>query len=601
MMAGFVIEASHDPPSGDQKPLQLVSLGKGELLHTYSAGPIRALWSRWPESRQLFVRDEKEHLFWVEGQPDRLPAKGESLRTWLQGRWGSFRGFEIDGPTKSLTVFGDPLGTRPIFYLRTPETFYISDKLATLATMAWGETEVNWGALLEVLTLGALYSKDTTLAGAEELPPGVALCIKEGRVSTFLRSEMPEHLTIDQQEVIDDPSGSLFKALKCAVEEVWVDPEAPILLSGGLDSRLTLWLAGPGRKALTVTTGENRESRIARRIAQTCGADFRHIARPPEQYHRVIRDADLLGAAMYYPPHAHHLHMASEWREQGVHGLAHGYGFETFLKGWLLFPVPQKVVTPSFIDSLGAHASLLLHFMALDAGISDVNRIYRLFSEEGQSILRARIANLAENFHSRPVDGLETAFEQTMVSRLPISRSSAYPNLLSWMEEQDVYSPVFHQAIWSWHTASQPRERYKAKAFIDVLKKSGHDISTIPNSNTGLRPSRKISWLTLPKYQLDPIGRKAMKILARLGPKDKGSWPPLDPVFRLPAGKKLLEEGLAELKRCSLFNHSGLQALVLDYLNGNNRVTRTVLGFVGAARWIARVREGAAARRRSAL
>jgi hypothetical protein len=235
---------------------------------------------------------------------------------------------------------------------------------------------------------------------------------------------------------------------------VWDDPEVPILLSGGLDSRLTLRLAGPGRKAITVTTRENRESRIARRVAQTCGAEFRHITRPVEHYHRVVRDADLLGAAMYSPTHAHHLHMTSEWRERGVHALTHAYYYGTFLKGNYLLTQQQTEGSSSFLDTLGAYASSILSHTARKYRRVDPDLIYGILSEEGQDLVFSRLKSLADWFISYAPEADVAALERKVISRL--SRTFHYTILLAWIEEVDVYSPIFHPAIWSWYTACPP-------------------------------------------------------------------------------------------------------------------------------------------------
>jgi hypothetical protein len=493
----------------------------------------------------------------------------------------------------TVNLFGDPFGTRPIFYLRTPEAFYISDKLATLAMMGRGNTEINWGALLETLILGSLYGEDTTLVGAEQLPPGVALSVVNGEVSPLLKCEMPQHPDIKPHEVIENPSKSLLSALRYAVEEVWDDTEAPLMLSGGLDSRLTLHLAGPGRKAITVTTRENRESRLAWRVAQTCGAEFRHITRPVEQYHRVVRDADLLGAAMYSPIHAHYLHMTSEWREQGVHALTHAYLYGTFMKGNFLLTRQQGDDSPSFLNTLGSYPSRILGHTPRKYKIVDADLMYETLSGEGQALVFARLKSLADWFNSNAPEGDVTALERYVISRL--SRTFHYLQLLAWMEEVDVCSPVFHPAIWSWYTACLPQARYDRKAVIGALLLTGRELYTIPDSNTGRPIVGAVPLFNLWDRSIRIRGwarraRKELRTLFRLGPEDFFSAPPPASIFRLPDGKALLEEGLSELERCPLFDRSRLHRMYLEYMQGRDQLIYTLLLLVGAARWSARVR-----------
>jgi hypothetical protein len=92
-MAGFVVEAV----AGGENfagPLKLVDLGECEEVKSRAAGRARAAWARWRDSRQLNLIETSDRLLLIEGQPDRPPAADEALQRWLDGRGGSFRGFQ---------------------------------------------------------------------------------------------------------------------------------------------------------------------------------------------------------------------------------------------------------------------------------------------------------------------------------------------------------------------------------------------------------------------------------------------------------------------------------------------------------------------------
>src|ERR1700682_3790660 len=109
-MSGFVVESAN---GADRRPLRLVDLGQCEMLATRALGRTRAAWARWTNSRHLLVLESPSRLLFLEGQPDRLPERNEPLERWLDGRGGSFRGFQIEFRDSSyqperITVFVDP-------------------------------------------------------------------------------------------------------------------------------------------------------------------------------------------------------------------------------------------------------------------------------------------------------------------------------------------------------------------------------------------------------------------------------------------------------------------------------------------------------------
>jgi len=124
-MAGFVVEAV----AGGENfagPLKLVDLGECEEVKSRVAGRARAAWARWRDSHQLNLIETSDRLLLIEGQPDRPPAADEALPRWLDGRGGSFRGFQLEYGCASRPVricaFVDPLGTRPILSAEQPQS-----------------------------------------------------------------------------------------------------------------------------------------------------------------------------------------------------------------------------------------------------------------------------------------------------------------------------------------------------------------------------------------------------------------------------------------------------------------------------------------------
>src|ERR1051325_6515076 len=120
LMVGFAVEAVGAGEHFAER-LKMVDLGHCDTVRGIVHGNIRACWGRWTGSRQLIVHEDDRRILFVEGQPDRAPDSSETAEHWLPGRTGSFRGFEIafasGGRQPRITLFVDPLATRPIFLL----------------------------------------------------------------------------------------------------------------------------------------------------------------------------------------------------------------------------------------------------------------------------------------------------------------------------------------------------------------------------------------------------------------------------------------------------------------------------------------------------
>jgi hypothetical protein len=113
------------------------------------------------------------------------------LQCWLDGRGGSFRGFQLEyggaGRPVRICAFVDPLGTRPIYLLSSPNRICFADKLSTIAANTPG-LECDWGGLLEGAVLASMYSAGTSIRGVEELLLGEVVEIDGASISRWRQS-----------------------------------------------------------------------------------------------------------------------------------------------------------------------------------------------------------------------------------------------------------------------------------------------------------------------------------------------------------------------------------------------------------------------------
>jgi hypothetical protein len=589
-MAGFCLEirAAQDAHA---PPLRPVDLGGSDREEAFSWGAVRLAWKFRDDSGQWWTREHDGTLAWIEGQPDRYPEPQESLADWLaSGRWGSFRGVEIrrstQGPPETL-VFVDPLGTRPLYLQHGRERVLVSDKLSTIA-LNDGGAEIHWPALLEAMALGSLYSYDTTLCGVEELPPGGSVAFRGTDLVRRARLEQPADGDLDGRRVRSDPAGTLLAAMKKAVAETWADPQMWLLLSGGLDSRFVLALAGPGRKAMTLGLYDN-ETGIARQVAACCQADFRVFPQPRVDFLRAIQLGVPVGGAMHDAHFFNHLGLGVTWRAAGIAAVTHAYLFDTLLKGYFLLPAGG--FTRSGLASRMPNSAKFFERISGRSSPFAADDVIALLTSRGREALHVRLAALEAGLAIETSQGLDLTFEKRVLER--ISRQIHYGTLIGWCEELDVASPIFHPALWSWHRYSRARDRWHGRAFIEALLALDHDIVRVIDSNTEAPPRvPKSSWRDSIRqnrfYQrfLQPFRRSLA------GASDEVSFPSgLGARFREQDAMCFLSAGIDEIRGHEWFDEAAIEECRQKFAGGQDRYFEPLLACASAGRWRRIVRD----------
>jgi hypothetical protein len=585
-VAGFCIEVKGDSNAPTQS-LRLVDVSQDPASESFHRAGVSAAWTHPPESLHYFVRRTPETLLLVEGAPDRLPREGESLLDWLPGRWGSFRGFEIRFSTQQspaqVAAFVDPLCTRPIFYHITAGQLLIADKLATLALNSAEEPTLNWDAVLEAMLLGSVYRYHlTTLAGVEEIAPGEALTFRDGQITARHTNKLPEDQTTSQTAVRADPVGSLTEALGRSVRECWTDTDAVLLLSGGLDSRAILALAGEGRRAVTIEK-TTRETEIAKQIAAACHAEL--IALPYRQDEWLLR-AQLgfwLANATHDSEFINDVGLSERLAPLGINAIAHGYLFDTILKGWLIRPLHQHAdLSQTVLGQLGAAGAHFRDTSSRASFYSDTD-LLGMLSRDGAQQAIAQLRGTAASL--KPVsDGrLDITFERHV---LPwVSKQVHYGCYVSWMEGLDLSSPVFHPALWSWYWHSSAEDRYLGRAYRRALVGLQHPAFAVPDANTGAPISiPKERWTDTAQ---DQMWYRTMRKIYRAVRKDR--QPPFrdkrSDRFRSPEGRKLFEFAVETLRANPLFDRAALERSMKEFFEGNDRPFEPLLTITGIAQW----------------
>ncbi|MBV8808750.1 MAG: hypothetical protein JO033_08750 [Acidobacteriaceae bacterium] len=456
----------------------VVDLGASDVFGEFASGLVSARWCYCRTSAQRHILEDDGRVLFLEGQPDRLPEKGEPIEKWLDGRSGSFRGFEI--ADDAVRIFVDPLGTRPVFLFERAGDWCAADKLATISANEV-DAEVNWPALLEACAIGSIYAaEDTTLTHTRRLEPGEFVEI-DLRTSATRKRRFALRLQDLHAAVQTDPAGTLLGCLTSAVQETWKDPGTWLLMSGGLDSRFTLALADTGRKAITLDYFPE-ETSIAVKIAEACSTgEFRLHQLPTLHYVNMVREASLITGGMLDANFINQKGFGIEWRSFGISSVAHAFLFDTILKAW--FVRHQSEVPPARLAGAPVTGAAALVLQAMGRGSSlTIGDLSQALTPDGAEALNKRLKDLCQSMGSVVEDGFEIGFERRLIS--DICRQVHFGFMLGWYEEGDIVSPIFHPSIWSWYSASRPTHRHQGKAIREALLKLGHPVSRIPAIST---------------------------------------------------------------------------------------------------------------------
>ncbi len=568
-MAGFAVEVFLrvvDPLS----PLKLVDVGGCEVTGCCELGNARAAWTHWRGSAQWHIARTPKRVLLIEGQPDRLPHAQEPLQSWLAGRSGSFRGFEItyEGPTHPATVriFTDPLGARPVYYLVSESNVSIADKLSTVVLNTDKSLEPDWGGLLESAVLGSLYSYKTTVKDAVWLAPGECLEFRGGEITQRWKNDLPQDSLLSASEVERHPAQTLRLALERAIAETWSDPETRLLLSGGLDSRILLALASGKRKTFTVDL-YGGETKIAKQVAAAAGSE--HAVVPPPEYEYPMRWGYLVTGAMHASQFATHLGLVRAWRESGIPGITHGYFHNTLYRGWTAAPYERYPFCTSVLFELMGRNAYYLERYGCRQGTFQGD-MYSLLSDDGKNLLRSQLRELGDSLQPVVVDGYDLTFERRLLEF--VSRQVFFPCLLAWYEALDVASPIFHPALWTWYALSRPRDRDRDWAVRQVYLTLDHPAAKVPDANTGQAIAHiKESWRDKLRHQFwyAPLRLLYRKMFWKPSPYQHGGmdW---GNRMRAPGTLSALEDGVSALEGNALFNQGKLRAAMDAYHRGEN-------------------------------
>ena len=188
-----------------------------------------------------------DSLTWAESLINLYKIKGEHFFKTFRG---SFSGVLIDKKNNKSYVFTDHLGTKNIYYYKDDESFIVSSEIRDIyKTLKSNNIEyhLDENASQMLLTYGYMLEDFTLCDKIKKVRPGTVLTYNQNSLIETLYYKLPLSTlegSINESEVIDTLDAKFKLALSRQFDkDIEYNYKHFVGLSGGLDSRMTSWVA----------------------------------------------------------------------------------------------------------------------------------------------------------------------------------------------------------------------------------------------------------------------------------------------------------------------------------------------------------------------
>ena len=196
---------------------------------------------------------------------------------------GSFIGLFYDKVQNKWLIFNDHIGSKPLFYSSIDQQLIVSSEITDLYSLYKEnniDRKLDKSAAYMLLSYGYMVEGRTLCEGIRKLGPGSVLTLTTNNFSTEKYYKLPLAPTTDRRstnELIEGIDKKFRSAIKRQFEkDLEYGYKNLVALSGGLDSRMTCWVAHKMgyKKQLNFTFSQSNylDETIPKKIA----ADLRH-------------------------------------------------------------------------------------------------------------------------------------------------------------------------------------------------------------------------------------------------------------------------------------------------------------------------------------
>ena len=403
---------------------------------------------------------------------------------------GSFLILIYDLRSGDLIIINDRFSSYTVFYnIRSDGSLIFATQLAPLILNPEINRMLDIDTILEFFTFQRVLSTHTFLRNIKVIGPATIL-ERKGHVTKLINYWESNYKTTNygEQYYAETVADSLVRSIERRTRG---DHRFGLLLSGGLDSRTILGACSKTVVAFTLADFENREVRIARKIAQTKGCRHIYLKRSDSHYADIIDHAVELGSGLFRYNHAHNIGFFGQIRNE-CEIILHGYGIDTLFKRLFFLPTVSlklfnKIVFSYTKDIRKIGEPLMDIILAQTLLGRNIRQIFvKPYSELIGDIVKEKLGGL---IHDAEMRGATDMFRKidyfvyhsafNMGGYLHMAHNRAY---------LDERAPIYDNELLDLHFEIPSSTRLNAKLFKKVLGIVSPELARIPDANTGALP-----------------------------------------------------------------------------------------------------------------
>jgi asparagine synthase (glutamine-hydrolysing) len=430
-------------------------------------------------------------------------------------------------------------------------------------------------AIFEFFTLERVLGTKTFYKDINFLPPATVLLYQGSNFSltSYWRRKYRDE-KYPKKYYVDNLSITIKKSLERRMQGNY---RFGLLLSGGLDSRMVLAASDKELVCFTFGDFENREVKIAKRIANVKGYKHIFLKRDMDHYTNLIDEAVEIGDGMYGFFHAHCIGFFDEIRKE-CDVLFHGFVPELFFRGTNLPHRSLNVFGKNFFTVLAKLSNENLPYKIIDKLKYSVyqRNPSQLFVQSYVSVLDAVLLDSVNTILKEAERSCTNIYDKFIWP--DIYYHSRYPSFLFEMSIRsfiDERSFMFDNDLLNLHLQMSASLRSNNRVWKEALSKLNSKIAKVPNANTGYSP-------VMPEILERGLNfiKTTTSILHMLRPDPlphplytQGSWPNWSELIRYNEKmKKMMYTSLSDPEYLDpkIFNIKRIEKMFKEYLSGKN-------------------------------
>jgi asparagine synthase (glutamine-hydrolysing) len=405
---------------------------------------------------------------------------------------GSFVLMLYDAVERELVLANDRFASYPLYYFHDGRQTLFGTQVRPLVRFQGLPRRLDLQTVYEFFTLGRVLPGHTYYKDVSALPPASVVRFRAGRIERS-RYWTPKYGGDARSET--DYVDALAEALKAAVErKTRGSLRLGLLLSGGMDSRTVVACADRPLVAFTMADFENREVRIARRVAQARGWEHVFLRRDPDHYPDLVSEAVAIGDGMRRFDHAHVLGLIPAIRGR-CDVLLESLNFDSSLKGSHLLYQRRSCLGKTFhTPALARVGSLEIPqlWRRTRAYKGDIERLGLFHPRYARDLSKTLVSSLNEMTSQVRAEDAHNLIEYPMAGSLSSKGSSVMS--LSIRAHMGHRLVIADNDLWSVGLSIPPRLRARGRVLRKALQRLSPDLAAIPNANTGFRADLPV-WL----------------------------------------------------------------------------------------------------------